>query len=286
MKRNKHALSAQTLKSCAALSLGCLLLTACPGKDPGVITPYPTPIQTPTPTPTPTLTPLPTPNPTPGALNVIELANGNLVSDSFKLDFGPGSKGVKLEFGPGSKGAKTEFGPGTKGPKNIEFNVSLPANLTNPNLAPFSVAQLGIGGGAFLNQLKVEFIRTNQLYATASILPRRESLEVEAKFHPGVYSVQVVAQTANGPLTMSYSRFEVLPDYKAAFKVEVFSDKANAVKPEDLDVEILSQSRQEKIDLDAYPTISESPSPAPDSISSSPTPSPSLTSQPSPSPIG
>lgn len=285
MKRNKHALTTQALKSCAALSLGCFLLTACP-KEPGP-TPYPTPIETPpaspTPTPVPTGTPLPTPNPTLGDLNVVELANGNLVSDSFKLDFGPGSKGVKLEFGPGSKGAKTEFGPGTKGPKNIEFNISLPASLTNPNLAPFSVAQLGIGGGAFLNQLKVEFIRANQLYATASILPRRESLEVEAKFHPGIYSVQVVAQTANGPLTMSYSRFEVLPDYKAAFKVEVFSDKANAVKPEDLDVEILSQSRQEKIDLDAYPTISESPSPAPSAGLTAPIPTPSPIDTPQPS---
>ena len=97
------------------------------------------------------------------------------------------------------------------------------------------------------------------------------------------YSVQVVAQTLAGPLQMSYSHFEILADFKAAFKVEIYANAENTVKPEDLDVAILSQPRQQQLDLSAYPTISASPSPQPDtaaSASPSPTPSPFASANP------
>ncbi|MEZ0372002.1 MAG: hypothetical protein ACAI44_23125 [Candidatus Sericytochromatia bacterium] len=260
----------------SSLTAACLLLAACIKPiDP---VPYPTPYPTPSDTPTPTATP----DPSLGPLQVVELANGNLVSDSFKLEFGPGSKGVKLEFGPGSKGTKLEFGPGTKGPKNMEFNIELPQALTNPEIEPFAVAQLAVGGALFLNQLKVEFIRDNQLYATASILPRRQTLEVDAKFHPGSYAIQVVAQTVKGPLQMSWSKLEILPDYKASLKVEVFADPNKTTKPEDLDVEILTQNRDEKLVLvESSPSPGESPAPDP---AESASPSPQTSSEPSPVP--
>ncbi|PKL77140.1 MAG: hypothetical protein CVV27_06675 [Candidatus Melainabacteria bacterium HGW-Melainabacteria-1] len=257
-----------------------LVLSACP-PDPVLTPPIPTssPEQTPTPTPTP--------SPSLGPLALIELANGNIVSDSFKLEFGPGSKGVKLEFGPGTKGPRTEFGPGSKGPKNLEFNVTLPEGLTNPDIAPFSVSQLAIGGALFLNQLQVEIIRDNQLYATASIKPRRQRFEnIEARFHPGSYSIQVVAQTVKGPLTMSWSRIEVLQNYDAELKIEVFADPNGVTKPEDLDVEILTQNRKPPNDPPgAVATLSPEVSPEPSETSSpSPSPSPSVSASAEPRP--
>lgn len=247
----------------ALAATGLILASGCPEK----------PIISPTPTPSPFVSPTPTPQSTTdplGPLAVVELANGNLVSDSFKLEFGPGSKGIKLEvvdpneFGPGSKGPRTEFGPGTKGPKNLEFNVQLPQGLTSSSLPGFSVQQLAVGGGLFLNQLQVEFIRDNQLYATASILPRRPELNVEARFHPGEYSIKVIAQTVKGPLTMSWSQVEVLRDFDTALKVEVFANPDGVAKPEDLDVEILTQNRQAPDDPpEASPSPAATETPVP-----------------------
>jgi hypothetical protein len=242
------------------LALG-MLVAACGPNPSEYIPPTPNPYISPTPTPTPFGVPTPQVTSTPnnlGSFQLTELANGDLVSDSFKLQFGPGSKGIKLDFGPGTKGPRTEFGPGTKGPKNLEFNVQLPAVLVSSEIQPFSVQQAALGGSLFLNQLQVEFIRENQVYATASILPRRPSLEVPAQFHPGTYSIQVVAQTAKGPLTMSWSRLQILPEYKAELKIEVFADPNTALKPEDLDVEILSQNRSEKLVFPDEPQASAS----------------------------
>lgn len=238
------------------------VLTACPFLSPEPISsPTPEPLSSPSvetyPTVEPTILVTPTPtvtasgsgglgglgggssNPLP-PLQVTELDNGDLISDSFKLNFGPGSKNVKLDFGPGSKPVSLEFGPGSKGPQNLDFRIDFPSVLTNPNLDAFSLQQLGIGG-ALLNQLNLEIIRDNLLYATAEALPRRSEIEVPARFHPGTYSVSVVAQTVNGPLQMSWSKFEVLPDFNAELKVSVFGE-ANA-KPEDLDIEVLSRNR-------------------------------------------
>lgn len=204
----------------------------------------PPPDGTPSPIPTASISPVPTVTPTPTAppspFQITELENGDLVSDSFKLEFGPGSKGIKLDFGPGTKGPELEFGPGTKGPQNLTFNIGFPNPLTNPNLQPFQVKQLGLGGG-LLNQLSLEIVRENLLYAKATVLPLRNNIEVPSRFHPGDYSVSVVANTATGPLRMSWSQFKVLAEYNAELKVSVFGE--NVAKPEDLDVEIVSRNR-------------------------------------------
>ncbi|MGV3525121.1 MAG: hypothetical protein ACO1RX_12895 [Candidatus Sericytochromatia bacterium] len=274
------------------------LLTACPNES--VLVPYPTPSSGFTATPTPTPTPWVTPEPEPSLLTPIELANGDLVSENFKLEFGPGSKGIKLDFGPGTKGPRTEFGPGTKGPKNLTFDIEFPDGLVNPALMPFSVQQLAVGG-PYLNQLKVEFVRDNQLYATASVLPREDEVGVSAPFHPGTYSIAVVAQTVQGPLTMSWRQIEILPDYDAELRIEIFGD--NGVKPEDLDIEVLSKNRIERPEPsptpepspEASPEASVNPSPEtspaaePEPLATpeplvTPTPEPRVTPSPEPSP--
>lgn len=231
----------KTLKYSLALSL--CLLTACPRDIEPPIGPSSAPVQ---PTPTP-FSPSPEPslaigNPMPSVppLEVQELANGDLISDSFKLEFGPGSKGVKMEFGPGTKGPRLEFGPGTKGPKNLLFDVNFPELLLNPDVEPFSVQQLAIGG-LLLQELTLEIVRDNQVYATAKALPRRSDFQVAARFHPGLYSVAVVAETSTGPLQMSWNQIEILTDFNAELKVSVFGEQT--ARPEDLDIEVLSRNR-------------------------------------------
>ena len=71
-------------------------------------------------------------------------------------------------------------------------------------------------------------------------------MSVPARFHPGVYTIAVVAQTKDGPRQMSWSKMEILPEYNAELKVSVFG--AANTKPEDLDVEILSRNRIERED--------------------------------------
>ncbi len=226
------------------LALSLLLLSACPREV--LIVKPPAPFTTPTPGPsplaptaTPTPTPLITPPPLP-PLDVLELANGDLVSDSFKLEFGPGSKGVKLEFGPGTKGPTTEFGPGTKGPQNLTFNLNFPDPLTNPGLMPFKIQQSALAGG-FLSTLTLEIVRNNLLYATATAQPLRNAFQIPARFHPGSYTISAVAQTSSGPLRVSWNQFTVLPEFNAELKVAVFAQ--NTTRPEDLDIEILSRNR-------------------------------------------
>jgi len=222
------------LKISLAYSLLLFVLPACPVTEGP--TPFPTPYPTPyAPTPTSTTEDIePTPQPEPISSSLIgtgvkplpafafsEQANGDIYSDSFKLEFGPGSKNVKLEFGPGSKPVSLEFGPGSKGPQNLNINLGFPKVLVDPTLQPFSIQQLALGGTLF-DQLNVEISRDNQLYATASVLRRREQMSVPARFHPGVYTIAVVAQTKDGPRQMSWSKMEILPEYNAELKVSVF----------------------------------------------------------------
>lgn len=273
------------IRNLAPLATVCLLLTGCPPQNNVLPTSTPSAISTPVPTPTPITNTSPGPL---GPLQVLELPSGDLVSDSFKLEFGPGSKGIKLEFGPGTKGPdgldfgpgtkgpRLEFGPGTKGPQNMDFNITLPEGLTSPAVEPFSVQQVS-AIAPFLTELSIEFIRDNQVYATATVLPRRPLLNLDARFHPGIYSIRVIAKTGAGPLQMSWSRVEVLPDFDTELKVSVFADPTKTVKPEDLDVEILTRNQ---VKSDTKVTLIGGPSPSPTPIE---TPSPVVSPSPTPS---
>lgn len=234
----------------SCLTLG-LLLSACPAKQPDIF-PSPVPSDSPSPqiSPTPFVTPIPAPTPQPSSslppLEVIELPDGNLVSDSFQLTFGPGSKGVSLDFGPGTKGPELDFGPGSKGPQNLTFQVAFAPALTDPNLSPFQVQQL-MGAGTMLSRLELEIIRSNLVYAKAEVLPRRSEISVPARFHPGSYSIAVVAQTPVGPRQLSWNQLEILPEFNAELRVAMYGDEG--VKPEDLDVEVLSRNRIQRVSL-------------------------------------
>lgn len=241
------------------------VFSGCPGPGPGPIVPYPTPepyqvipsiepSNEPIPTPTPTVFAAPTPIP---ELMISELQNGDLVGEAFQLQFGPGSKGVRLDFGPGSKGTRQEFGPGTKGPRNLELNITLPEALLAADSNGFLIKQLSeLGGTLFLKALKVEFIRENELYASASFLPRRSEFKIAAKFHPGQYTVKVFTDTPAGTANATWSRLDILPEYDAELKVELFTSKTANFKPEDLDVEVLTQNRKppKEVTSEPYPS--------------------------------
>lgn len=223
-------------------SLALSLLSACPTESPEIL---PTPEMTvePTVSPTPSITPTPLAAAQTVAtlepLKWVRLENGDIVSDSFKLNFGPGSKG--FDFGPGSKGF--EFGPGSKGfnALNLRFDIRYPEILTDPSLAPFTVQQSALAfGGPKIQEVVIEFIRDNQVYATATAIPRRSIIEVPASFAPGDYQLSVLLKTATHTQQLSWQRLTLTDSRQTVLRVDVYGD--TDTRPEDLDVGVLTRT--------------------------------------------
>lgn len=244
----------RSLFATLALSLltGCIFM----GPEPDVL-PVPegtaTPFTEPTPTPFSSEGQVSTPAPVSSTsssvassedalppLKWVTLENGDILSDSFKLNFGPGSKG--FEFSPGSKGF--DFGPGSKGfqGQNLRFDIRYPSTLTNTSLRPFTVQQSALEafGGPRVQELVIEFIRDNQLYATATALPRRPVIEVPASFIPGEYQLSVILKTATQSQTLSWQRLTLTDNAQTVLRVDVFGN--SDTRPEDLDVGVLTKT--------------------------------------------
>lgn len=167
------------------------------------------------------------------------LENGDIISDSFKLNFGPGSKG--FEFAPGSKGF--DFGPGSKGfnALNLRFDIRYPETLTNPNLPPFKVQQSALEafGGPKIQELVIEFIRDNTVYATATTIPLRPIIQVPASFAPGEYQLSVLLKTPTHTQQLSWQEITVSSTAQTVLRVDVYGD--TQTRPEDLDVGVLTK---------------------------------------------
>ncbi len=153
------------------------------------------------------------------------------------FDFGPGSKGFEFgpgskgfEFGPGSKGF--EFGPGSKG-FNLLFDIRYPDALTRDTSA-FRVQQT-----TELQELVIEFIRDNQLYATATALPVRPVIGVPARFEAGTYQMSVLLKTGETARQISWKQLTIEENKKTTLKISVFGDQNT--RPEDLDIELVSK---------------------------------------------
>lgn len=220
-----------------------LLLSACPATPP---TPFPTPIPTPfdiaSPLPEESVTPAtsrPSATSTLAPFRWVTLENGDIVSDSFKLNFGPGSKG--FEFAPGSKGF--EFGPGSKGfnALNLRFDIRYPEILTNSSLTPFKIQQSALEafGGPKIQELVIEFIRDNQIYATATTIPLRPTIQVPASFAPGDYQLSVLLKTATHTQQLSWQQITITSTAQTVLRVDVFGNPTT--RPEDLDVGVLTK---------------------------------------------
>jgi hypothetical protein len=251
-----------------ALLLTLLLsLTACPDgvQQPPVPTPIPEetpPTPTVTPTPEPISEPTPEPTPTPIAAPVFRedqdsaltaLFSTNVTASFYRLEFGPGSKGLEERFGPGSKGLenikqlfgpgskgleelKTRFGPGSKGFENLRFSIKFSDLLVRPDISSFTTQQTRTQ----VERLRVELVYENLLYATATVLPSAASVSFATTVLPGRYSISVFAEGNFPPLQVSWQQLEVLPDYTAELRVALV---ANSTRPEDLDVEVLTRNR-------------------------------------------
>jgi hypothetical protein len=169
----------------------------------------------------------------------VTLDNGDIISDSFKLNFGPGSKG--FEFAPGSKGF--DFGPGSKGfnALNLRFDIRYPETLTNPSLPPFKVQQSALEafGGPKIQELVIEFIRDNELYATATTIPLRPVIQVPASFTPGKYQLSVMLKTATHTQQLSWQQITVSSTAQTVLRVDIFGN--TQTRPEDLDVGVLTK---------------------------------------------
>lgn len=232
-----------------------LLLSACPATPPTInptITPSPSPFGAASPLPAESATPATYSQPISTSLAPFRwftLENGDIISDSFKLNFGPGSKG--FEFAPGSKGF--EFGPGSKGfnALNLRFDIRYPEILTNPSLPPFKVQQSALEafGGPKVQELIIEFARDNQLYATATALPLRPLIEVPASFAPGEYQLSVLLKTATHTQQLSWQKVTVSSTAQTVLRIDVFGD--TDTRPEDLDVGVLTK-------IEPFPIESES----------------------------
>lgn len=226
-------------------SIALLFLSACPSPLPTLDGKpeelYPSLRNTPPPkeSPSPEAVPAPSNPPALAPFRWVTLENGDILSDSFKLNFGPGSKG--FEFAPGSKGF--DFGPGSKGfnALNLSFDIRYPDLLTNPALPPFTIQQSAVEafGGPKIKELVVEFIRDNQVYATATTIPLRPIIQVPASFAPGEYQLSVLLKTETRTQQLSWQKVTITSTAQTVLRIHVFGDMQT--RPEDLDVGVLTK---------------------------------------------
>jgi hypothetical protein len=164
-----------------------LIISGCPVQDPG-------PGSTPLPTQSPSLTPIPV------------ISTAPILGDYYKIEFGPGSKGVST-FGPGSKGV-SEFGPGSKGVSNLRFNVNIPSTLVRndlsfnaQNVKNFSVKQAG-SGPLQLGNLTIIIQKDNKPFVRTTLLPVNQQIifTLFTDLPPGTYSLFVMAENNFEPL--------------------------------------------------------------------------------------
>jgi hypothetical protein len=156
------------------------------------------PIPTITPTPSSSFTPLPI------------VTQAPIIGDIFKVEFGPGSKGVSTfafgpgskginEFGPGSKGV-SEFGPGSKGVSNLRFNINIPPTLVRSELSfnTNSFKTKAVAGGPLqLGNLLIYIKKEDKTILKTTLLPAQEQIILTLFSHdiePGTYNLLVLAE--------------------------------------------------------------------------------------------
>lgn len=164
--------------------LSAMIISGCPDRTNPVTTPTPTPGQS------VTVTPIP-------------VSTTSIIGDYYKIEFGPGSKGVST-FGPGSKGV-SEFGPGSKGISNLRFNVNIPPELVRKELSFNAKAVVTANAPLQLSNLILQLQKDNKVFVKTTLLPVGQQIifTLFTDLPPGSYNLFVMAENNFEPLQVA-----------------------------------------------------------------------------------
>lgn len=158
---------------------------------------------------------MPTPTPSVMSSDPITLTPVNIITDDlFKVEFGPGSKGVS-NLGPGSKGVSNlgpgskginELGPGSKGVNNLRFSFNFDSTLIRPELSTFTTKGTTIYVSDLILTLEKEGIKI----ADINVIPKSSKVEftIDTNIKPDIYDLKAYVKNNADPLYM-YSKIEL-----------------------------------------------------------------------------
>ena len=196
-----------------------ILLSGCPFDN--NVQPVPTPSS-------PTITPIPIITSGP----VVNLFN-NITDNLFRVDFGPGTKGVS-NLGPGSKGVNA-LGPGTKGVSNLKFNLNFDNSIIRQDIKSFKTQAVQ---PLYVDNILLTLEKEGQKIADINVLPKSSKVEftIDTNIQPGLYDLKAKVQNNFDPLD-AISKVEL----KSNFEIKVIL-YAKTMDRKDLDISIRTRS--------------------------------------------
>ena len=157
----------------------------------------------------------PTPFPTAVSSDPITLTPVNIISDDlFKVEFGPGSKGVS-NLGPGSKGVSNlgpgskginELGPGSKGVNNLRFSFNFDSTLIRSDISSFTTKSTPV----YISDLILSLEKDDIKIADINVIPKASKVEftIDTNIKPDIYNLKAYVKNNAEPLYM-YSKLEL-----------------------------------------------------------------------------
>lgn len=185
----------------------------------------------------------PTPTPPVSSIDPVIITPVNIISDSFyKVEFGPGSKGVS-NLGPGSKGVSNlgpgskgvnEFGPGSKGVSNLKFSINFDSTLIRSDISSFSTKSTPV----YVNDLILTLEKDDVKIADINVIPKASKVEftIDTNIKPDIYNLKAYVKNNSEPLYM-YSKVEL----KSNLEVKVVLYSKDQTR-ENLDIAIRTKS--------------------------------------------
>jgi len=179
--------------------------------------------------------PTPVPNATPSIDSSI--TNYLVVEDTYKIDFGPSSKGI-LSFGPSSKGVSL-FGPSSKGITNFNIDVNLPDTIVRNDLATFKTAS--VSDLLNIDYFVIQVIKGNETLAEIKVLPTQKNIKIGMSAEPSLYKINVIAKGNFEGFEMSGALINVKQDYASDINVNLYAKISSKAM---LDIEVSARNRQ------------------------------------------
>lgn len=210
------------------LIFSSVLLAGCP-MDP-VVNPTPTPSIS-----VPTSGPVSTPTPQISITPIDTFTN--ITGTDFKIDFGPGTKGVS-NLGPGSKGVNN-LGPGTKGVSNLKVNVNFDPNLIRSDLSGFTTKA---ESNLFVDDVLLTLESDGEKIADINVIPKSQQVQftIDTNIKPGLYDLKAVVKNNFEPLNV-ISKVQL--ESNLELKVVLYAKTLNR---KDLDISIRTKPIKEQ----------------------------------------
>lgn len=163
----------------------------------------------------------------------------SVISDElFKIEFGPGSKGVS-NLGPSSKGV-SNFGPSSKGVSNLKFNINFDSNLIRADINSFTTKSTQ---PLYIENLQLILEKEDIKIADISVIPKSSKVEfsIDTNIKPGIYDLKAYVKNNFEPLNV-FSKLELQSNLEV--KVVLYAKELNR---DNLDISIRTKPIKEQV---------------------------------------